>query len=104
MNKLKTLALDILEIIDKKKDAYDKINSEIKKIQPDFSTHLFVVDYELEGKFINLLDEILGSEIASYYLYECKNMKNGGIITDKGKEFKIKSIADVKKYLDFLKK
>jgi hypothetical protein len=51
----------------------------------------------IETKAIELIDEILGDTIASYWLYDCR--RNGGI-TESGVTWPITSIDDIRAWLD----
>ena len=86
-------------IVDQK-EKYDKINEEIKKLQPDFSSLVNFVDGKILDKLIKLIDEILGEKLASYFL-ECQSMKGGGKITIDNREvFSIRNIKDLEFYLE----
>lgn len=97
-------ACDTLSFIKKRKARYDVLNETLKALQGDFAMHFDGMDCDIEAKVIKLLDNILGAELASYWLYECCSMPNGGKITDNGKTFRIKSIGDVKRYARYLSK
>lgn len=102
MKKTKELALDLLNEIRNKEAAYRKINKQIKAIQGDFAFYMHITDPSLEDKIINLLDEILGDELASYFIYDCG--RESGMIEAFGHKFPIRNIDDVKKYMEFLEK
>jgi hypothetical protein len=60
------------------------------------------MDYALYEPLFSLLDAILGhNEIASYYFWEARTMKDGGTITEKdGKSWTLKTVDDLRKYLE----
>ena len=97
-------ACDVLAIIKRQDDKYRTINSAIRELQGDFSTHLNTMDDAIQSSVVALLDNILGAELASYWLYECVDHKDGGMIEDNGKKWRIKTIQDVKKYARHLAK
>lgn len=97
-------ACDTLSLIAQRKEKYDVLNKMLCELQGDFHDRIEAVDIKIEDAVIKLLDNILGAELASYWLYECSSMPNGGKITDNGKTFRIKSIGDLKRYARFLSK
>ena len=97
-------ACDTLSIIERQDKKYHNLNRTIRNLQGDFSTHLHTMDDNIQSAVIDLLDNILDGELASYWLYECVDHKDGGLIVDNGKEFRIKSIGDVKRYARYLAK
>lgn len=97
-------ACDTLSLIAQRKEKYDAVNAQMRGLQGEFYTHCEAMDNDIETGVIKLLDNILGAELASYWLYECSAMPNGGKITDNGKTFRIKSIGDVKRYARYLSK
>lgn len=106
---MKTLFTTI-ETIKKRKEAYYKLNNEIRDLQGDFPTYLTAIDFEIESAIVKNLDEQLKSicglrEMASYYLYECDNKNGGGIHCSKdNKEFRIKTIKDLKRVVRYFAK
>lgn len=97
-------ACDTLSLIAQRKEKYDEVNAILRNLQGDFHVSVEAMDEKVENAVIKLLDDILGAELASYWLYECGSMPNGGKITDNGKVFRIKSIGDVKRYAGYLVK
>lgn len=95
-------ALQVLASLEAWEKAIRKINKNIKELDPsdDFCQQLSLMPSSLEGEIVGLLDLVLGQEIASYYLYEAQGMKNGGSITQDGKTYPIKTISDVKNYIE----
>lgn len=99
-----TKALALLETIRNRTDAYYKVNKDLQKLQGDFNAHVQLIDIHIETQLVDLLDNILGDELASYYLFEVSSMKEGGLIVPRRKrhptlEYRIKTIKDVKTYL-----
>lgn len=98
-------AIELIALIEKKEAEYRKVNDEMRRIQGDFSSHIEVMNEGVFSGVVNLLDEIIGDELASYYLFECRNMKDGGAIHDvDGVVYKIRNIDDVKAYMDAMAK
>lgn len=97
-------ALNILSVMESRKQEYSKINDLLRSVQEDFPSYQTAVDAKIEIAVVTLLDQILGDELASYYLYECLNMPKGGSISPNMKKYpklsyKLKSVKDVEKYL-----
>jgi hypothetical protein len=99
---VKNQALEVLASLDSWKKAFGEINERIKAMNPDddFGPRLSMMPSRLEDEVVKLLDAILGDEVASYFLYEAANMKGGGRILAEGVEYPIKTIGDVKRYVD----
>lgn len=93
-------ALLTLRCIEQDKAQCNRINSEIQTWQKDdFASRLHSLTPAVENAIISTLDAILGDEIASYYLYEVRNMEGGGkIIESDGVEWPIRDINDVERY------
>lgn len=107
MNKAQEDAIVLLEEIKTYNNSYDIINDQLKAIQGDFYTHVSCINDTLCTRVVALLDEILEPNaieyaIASYYLYECDTMKDGGLIKCCTKTFIIKTIDDVRQYVEHL--
>jgi len=96
---LKSQVITLIDLLQKKRDAYYAINKKLSKLQGDFSTHINYIDTEIESAVVDFLDAILGDESASYYLYEASNMKKGGSITENGKKYPLRNIKDLKAYV-----
>jgi hypothetical protein len=95
-----SLALNTLSTIYEEQRRYDKANAVIRQIEADFPATLLPMSGACNTSVVRLLDAILGDEIASYFLYEAANMKNGGGVTERdGKEYPIKTIEDVRAYV-----
>ena len=70
MTELQKQALALLNIIHKKQKIYSELNSKIRDLQGDFPTHIQSIDTEYFTGVVDLLDEILGDELADYLLWE----------------------------------
>lgn len=92
-------AIELIALIEKKNAEYQKINDEMRKVLGDFSSHIEIMNENIYSSVANLLDEIIGGELASYYLFECSNMQGGGSICDDGVEYRIANIEDLKAYV-----
>lgn len=68
------------------------------KLQGDFATHIKAIDDECLTKTVDLIDEIIGDSLASYFLWECSE---NGLITDQNLKFPITSVDDIKKYMEW---
>jgi len=99
MNKLQKKALDTLSLIEKQRNKYDEINEKLTKISKDFPPRVEYCDSDSFYSVVDLLDEILGGELASYYLWDAPASGNGAIYID-DKKYPINSIEDIKKYLN----
>lgn len=99
MDKLKDKAIDLLEVIYEIGKKYDKINESLRKLDPEFPARIRSIDTDTEVEVVKLIDHILGGEWGSYFLYECADMKDGGLVVDGGKEYKIKTVEDLRKYI-----
>jgi hypothetical protein len=106
MNKLQESAYDILCQISDGDDSLDEINRAAAKLfDHDFSPSMALMPDKLREAIVGLIGEILEPgagehNIAVYWLYEAKGMKEGGSITLKdGRVYPIKTLADVGKYV-----
>jgi len=101
-------SISLVEEISLIKREFDKINDNLRSADSnnDFATRLSPIALGIEVKLIKLLDEIFAeigdSQLASYFLYEAQNMKGGGEIVVDGVNFRLQSIADLKKYVKYL--
>lgn len=100
MSDLVGQALYVLHCIEQDKLRCQRVNAEIQAWQDDdFAARLHSMTPAMEKAIVDTLDMVLGDEIASYYLYEASNMKDGGrIIETDGTEWPIKDISDVGRY------
>lgn len=99
---MKEQALKLLEIIHKKTQEYYVLNLQVKKVQnADFPTYIQFMDDKTETEVVLLLDEVLGDKIATYFLYECGYLEKNGKITEADSTvYPIKTIEDVRKYVN----
>lgn len=96
-------AIKVIETITKRREKYDKINDDIRVLQPEFSSYLHVMDNDCEVAVVGLLDYILGdSDLASYFIYEChtKPPHGHGLIQVEGREYKLRTIEELKNYVE----
>lgn len=107
MNKLESFAINTLRVIIERDEKYKKINQDLLKLNPNFPHYIRMMDDECFTAIFKLLDEVLpDTELASYFFFECLNMKNGGSITIKDKKtlkernFKLKTINDLIYYIE----
>ena len=100
-DKLKNIAIDLIEVYLERSKKYESINSDLKDIQGDFPQRLNVIDDELLSKLLKLLDQALDNDdTASYFIFECQNMKGGGSVQlNGGKTYPLKTIQDLKDYI-----
>ena len=99
MNELHKEAIKTIKTIIDREKQYRKINNQITELQGDFPALLTCIDSDCSSKIVDLLDKILGDEgLASYFIYECDG--TGGSITVDGKEYKLKTIKDLEKYVE----
>lgn len=77
------------------------INKMFRERGSDFPMmHLHTLDDKVNAPLFKLLDEVLGDEIASYYFFECLNMKDGGAIHEKdGPIWPVRNLDDVRAYV-----
>jgi len=69
------LYINAVLCIESKENAYRKINSDLKRLQGDFPTHVQFFDNAALGKVVDAIDDALQemtgfSDLASYYLWE----------------------------------
>lgn len=92
-------ALAALAVIDERWREYEAINRSIEALQEDFPSLVQMIDTKIYRAVVTALDAVLGDEIASYFLDEARNMRNGGrIVEANGTEWPIKTIDDVRAY------
>lgn len=93
-------ALNTLSTIHQEEQRYSNANRVLRGLDSDFPIQVQAVSGTIITSVVRLLDAILGDEIASYFLFEASNMKDGGkIIETDGKEWPIRSLDDVKAYV-----
>lgn len=97
---LRSLALETLSTIHEEQKRYDQANAVIREIESDFPITIIPMSDTCNTSVVKLLDAILGDEIASYFIDEAVNMKDGGnVIETDGKEYPIRNIEDVEAYV-----
>ena len=92
----------MLQELHQKDKAFGEINDLLRASdsERDFQTYLRAVPSSTSSKIVNLIDEILGKDLGSYWLWECHSMPGGGAIQLKdGRKFRLKTIKDLEKYL-----
>lgn len=102
MKELQLQAIELIRLIEEREKEYYEVNNQLRKLQGDFYTYIQINDERVGAEMVKLLDKILkpaGCELASYYLYECTGMKDGGAIYEGIVEYKIRDIEDLKKYV-----
>jgi len=98
MTKIQIQALALLELVHTTEKKYTELNDKIRELQGDFPTHIKAFDDECLIRTVELIDEIIGDSLASYFMWECSQ---NGSITDQNLEFPIKSVDDIKKYMEW---
>lgn len=98
-NSIKQLALNTLSTLHEEEKRYNAANTVIRNIEADFPPVLFPINFVCSKSVVDLLDAILGDDIATYFLFEAANMKQGGKIIEDGKEWPIRNMDDVKAYV-----
>jgi len=99
---MKEAALQALETIDRVQKAYDLLNRHIMETTQDKDFGHGTINAmapDIENAVVKLLDEVLGDTIASYFLYECSVMKDGGFVQEGDNDYRIKTIDDLRAYV-----
>lgn len=106
MNKFQEMAFDILCQISDGDDDLEGINEAAAKLfDKDFPPSIALMPDKLRNAVVNLIGTILEpgtgeDNIAAYWLYEAKGMKDGGSITlNDGRVYPIKTLSDVARYV-----
>ncbi|OWK35193.1 hypothetical protein [Fimbriiglobus ruber] len=93
-------ALSTLSVLYHEEQRYREANRVLRGLDTDFPVKAQAASGTILKSVVDLLDEILGDAIASYFLFEATNMKDGGkIIEADGREWLIHSLEDVKAYV-----
>jgi hypothetical protein len=79
---------------------YKNINRTLADLQGDFHSVINPIDTAVERAIVATLDAVLGDQVASYFLYEVRMMKDGGRIIENGREWPIRNIDDVRSYVN----
>lgn len=95
----KSSALDLLELMRTKAEAYRSVNDQLRDLQGDHHSSVQPIDQDLETGLIKLIDQILDAEVAEYFLYEVPRMKGGGLIRDEGVDWPIQTIHNLRSYV-----
>lgn len=91
---------NFLRVMEERENEYERVNAEVRKLQPHFPTTVNFIDHELFAPIRVLVNSILGCDVAEYYMCECRHMKNGGkIVEADGKEWPIRNLDDVRAYV-----
>ena len=101
INKLQKEALALLKLIHEKEKKYRKLNDKTKELQGDFPTYIQSIDSEYFTSIVNLIDEIIGDELASYLLFETDGSDKYYYQLKDGKKFLIRNVEDVKKFMEW---
>lgn len=96
---MKEKAIELIALIEKMDAEYRKINGAMALVQGDFHSNIEIMNHNIYSAVASLLDEILGDETASYYLFECLNMKGGGSVYEDGKKYPLRNIEDLRAYV-----
>ena len=103
MKELKEEALNIINLIEVRREGYDVINKKIKELQGDFPSLVHGMDDVMEAALVSLLDKVLDDdELASYYLYECMNYTDGTNtrkVIEEDKEWPLTNIIELAAYV-----
>jgi hypothetical protein len=99
MTPLQQTALKVLATLEQRTRRYNAINDGLRSLQGDFCSYVPMCDHLIQEQVVKLLDEILGDELASYYLYDCRMSENGGAFHEDGKEYRFRVIEDIEAYL-----
>lgn len=93
-------ALLLIGMMDARQGVYDAANAALKKVNQDFPATVEMIDGNVYRRLVEMLDEVLGDTIASYYLDEVRTMKDGGSITENdGRVWPIRNVDDVAAYV-----
>ncbi len=110
MNEIEGKIFDLIDLFVKKERDYEKVNTKIKEISSrDFPQRIQFCDDEILSAIFDLFDKILDEkcglyQLASYYAFESVGMKGGGSIGfADGKEFKLRTIDDLKEIYKYAK-
>lgn len=102
MNKAANQALELLNVIRKRRDAYSRAMRPLMELCPDFPIlELPAMDSEIEKGVFALIELVLGDDIGEYWLNEACSMENGGAVyVDRNRKlYRIKTPGDVRQYV-----
>lgn len=95
-------ALAFLDTLAKRHELFRDIERSIQRqLNQDNGISIRFMDDHLYEPMMDMLDHILGDQIASYFFHEARFMPpdGGRIIEPDGREFMIKTIDDVRAYV-----
>lgn len=78
-------------------ERHSMVQSAMAAIHQDFQW-LSPIPTAVETAVVALIDAVLGENLASYFLYDCR--RNGRVILPDQTEHLIRSVADIAHYLD----
>jgi hypothetical protein len=88
-------ALATLRVVAQRMKIYGDLDTVIQDVPPNLPGHQHCMDEKVERAVVDLLDKILGFEIASYFLYRCQRGSRGKIQVD-GRSWPIRSICSTR--------
>ncbi len=92
--------IKFVEVYLERDKAYDKMNSVIRNTIPNFTPYVMMEDADVISEFFEVIKAMLdGDETVDYFVYECQD-EEGGKMWVNDKEYPIKTIADLRKYLE----
>ena len=100
MEQIKKEALALLKLLHTKQKKYEKLNDKIRNLISEFTPYIQSIDDEYFTGTANLLDNILGDELASYLLFETDGSDRFYIIY-KEKKFPMRNVDDIIKYMEY---
>lgn len=92
-------ALSLLQVLIDRKKVYDTINRQLRSLDDESDPpRVQMIDPKLEMAVVTLLDVILDDDLASYFLWD--RPKDGGAIYVDGKEWPLRSVEDIRRYIE----
>lgn len=97
----KESALALIQALVDIRPKLDAAGKALVDLYGDFAGQPIAVPDELHEPMVALLDAVLDDHgLAAYFLHECLGMKDGGkIIEPGGREWRLKTVADLRAYL-----
>lgn len=101
MTEMKEAALTLIGKMIEIDASYRALNNAARELQGDFSSHHSPIDGCVYPQVVALIDAALGDdEIGSYFLNECRIMKDGGRVTEvDGRTWPLKTLDDLRAYV-----
>jgi hypothetical protein len=94
-------ALVIIEKLMEAQPAFDALNEQMSILNSGTTTMFAPMAECVADKVVDLLDIVLGEELASYFLYDCQCMGDGGSIKEiDGTVWPLKTIANLRTYVN----